>query len=58
MGAKLSVRKADNFKTSWDIITLSGNLLFVENSWHFGPVMARIYLSNPLRCRSPAFRLL
>jgi len=43
---------------SWAFVMQSGNLKFVERSGHLGPVMRLIYLFNPLKCRSPALRLL
>ena len=42
MWVKLSERKADNFKTSWAIVTLSGKFNFVESSWNLGPAMGTI----------------
>ena len=53
-----SVRKADKLIQSWAIITLSGNLRFVEASRHLWPVMGLIYLSQDPRSRFAFLRLL
>ena len=57
-GKNIRCVRLTNLTPSWAFVMPSDNLKFVEPSVHLGPVMRLIYLFNPLKCRSPALRLL